>query len=85
MSFFCSQCGECCKNIRHIPELAGYSDENGCCKYLKNNRCSVYENRPEVCRVDLMYEKYYSNKYTLQEFYTLNESICEILQNNAKK
>ncbi|MDY5115836.1 MAG: hypothetical protein SPE49_07730 [Campylobacter sp.] len=35
MSFFCSQCGECCKNIRHIPELAGYSDENGCCKYLK--------------------------------------------------
>ena len=56
MSFFCSQCGECCKNIRHIPELAGYSDENGCCKYLKNNLCSVYENRPEVCRVDLMYE-----------------------------
>ena len=85
MSFFCSQCGEWCKNIRHIPELAGYADKNGCCKYLKNNLCTIYENRPEVCRVDLMYEKYYSNKYTLQEFYTLNESICEILQNNAKK
>ena len=85
MGFFCSQCGECCKNIRHIPALAGHADKNGCCKYLKNNLCTIYENRPEVCRVDLMYEKYYSNKYTLQEFYTLNESICEILQNNAKK
>ena len=25
--------------------------EDGSCKYLKDNLCSIYETRPEICRV----------------------------------
>lgn len=53
---------------------------NGVCIYLKNNLCSIYENRPEICNVDLMYEKYFSVMYTKQEFYELNEKACEKIQ-----
>lgn len=54
--FLCSQCGACCK-------LAGkmggkkYNlpiNEDGSCGHLKNNVCSIYDNRPDICRVDKM-------------------------------
>jgi len=33
----CSKCGNCCRIIL--------------CKYLKDNLCTIYETRPEICRV----------------------------------
>jgi Fe-S-cluster containining protein len=34
------------------------ADESGACKHLsKDNTCSIYENRPDICRVDLMLER----------------------------
>ena len=53
---------------------------DGSCKYLINNDCSIYENRPEFCNVKVMYEKYYQNDYSLQEFYQLNADVCNQLQ-----
>ena len=28
-----------------------WADEDGICKYLRDNLCSIYEQRPEICRV----------------------------------
>lgn len=28
-----------------------WANENGVCKYQKGNLCSIYETRPEICRV----------------------------------
>ena len=32
------------------------ADENGHCTKLVNNSCSIYESRPDICRIDKMSE-----------------------------
>jgi Fe-S-cluster containining protein len=32
------------------------SNPDGSCIYLKDNKCSVYENRPFICNVEKMYQ-----------------------------
>ena len=79
-AFPCSQCGECCRHIDRIPQLSAFDMGTGICIHLKNNLCEIYETRPEICRVDLMYEKYFSAQYTRDEFYTLNRIACKQIQ-----
>lgn len=80
----CTSCGECCRNIAHIPELKVFDRGNGECKHLAyDNTCKIYDERPNVCRVELMYEKYYANKITKVEFINLNISACNYLQEAA--
>ena len=83
MSFFCDQCGLCCRHIDKVPQLALFDLGNGVCKYLRDNLCSIYDDRPEICRVDYMYEKFFKNYMTLEDFYKLNEQGCEELKKNA--
>lgn len=83
MSFFCDKCGLCCRHIDKVPQLACFDLGNGVCKYLRNNLCSIYDNRPEICRVDDMYEKFFKNYMTLENFYKLNEQGCEELKKNV--
>jgi len=54
-SFECSGCGACCKILPKLvaPWLVG---ENGACKHLKDNKCSIYEDRPIECRIDESYD-----------------------------
>ena len=40
---YCLRCGWCCKSINPFD-----LDE---CPYLKDNLCSIYENRPNVCKI----------------------------------
>lgn len=80
MSFKCTKCGLCCRNIHNIPQLAAFDLGNGVCKYLKNNLCSIYEERPEICRVDYMYELYFKDKMSLEEYYRYNHLGCMKLQ-----
>lgn len=61
LSFPCTKCGVCCKNISHIEALRDFNLGNGTCKFLDvdSNTCKIYHNRPEICNIDSMYEKYY--------------------------
>ena len=78
--FKCDQCGKCCEKV-HTSEVYKYlADETGKCKYLKNNLCAIYEQRPLICRVDEMYETYYKELMTLEEFYVLNYKACDVLK-----
>lgn len=65
MSYPCTQCGCCCHRMDQVVENAKYLDdeyvfpykydETGRCEMLTDdNLCSVYDNRPIVCNVDLM-------------------------------
>lgn len=78
--FNCDACGACCRHIDHIPQLSAFDDGSGACVHLNGNLCDIYENRPVVCRVDVMYEKYYSTQYTRDEFYKINEVACQELK-----
>tara|TARA_R100000234_G_C4892892_1_gene132256 strand:- start:183 stop:476 length:294 start_codon:yes stop_codon:yes gene_type:complete len=78
MNFLCSQCGACCRNVvgSGLPH-----DENGVCMNLnrKTNSCSIYETRPEQCRVDKMFDKHFKFKISKKEFYKQNTRACHIL------
>ena len=54
--FICDKCGECCKHIDLIPELNKFNN-NGSCKFLENNLCTIYNIRPSSCRVSGHREK----------------------------
>lgn len=48
--FPCTSCGACCRSIRHILPL--FDSGDGSCVHLVDNRCSIYNDRPTICRVD---------------------------------
>ena len=47
------------------------------CKYLRGNLCSIYANRPLLCRVDECYDLYFSKFMELEEYYRLNKEECK--------
>lgn len=93
MVFNCSGCGQCCKNLFLTKEVSEqfsesvqklidefpYEIHNGVCEKLKNNKCSVYEDRPDICKVDEGY-KYFKEEMSMEEWHSINYSICKTLQ-----
>lgn len=81
MAINCENCkAYCCRVIgKIIPEL----DRGDCaCIHLtEDNKCEIYENRPFICNTDRIYEKYFSNKYTIEQWNELNHKACEELKN----
>lgn len=76
--FVCIQCGECCKHIDKVDGLK-HLQENGICRYLKNNKCSIYDIRPQLCRKDCVFEMC-KNIVSETEFTQLAINICDKLQ-----
>ena len=78
MSFPCISCGACCRRIHELsPEvlrLWGLDiDEKGACVFLDGNKCSIYETRPAICRIDSMLEVY---GYDRDEYYRWTAEVC---------
>lgn len=80
----CDKCGKCCRNLDKSEIYKDLHNGNGICRYLKDNLCTIYENRPLLCRVDEGYDKYFKNIYTREEYYKLNEESCLELKNSKK-
>jgi len=80
--FPCTGCGLCCQNITNIQELKAYDLGNGTCKYFDhfNHVCTIYNDRPTICRVDKMFDLVYSKKFTRKEFYIENAKACNKFQ-----
>lgn len=71
-------CGACCKNVGHLP----IPSTDGICDLLVDGLCSIYDERPEICRVDSMFEKY-GGGLTWEEWCTLNSGYCRVLLNSG--
>ncbi len=81
--FKCSKCGLCCKKISKLPMYAELLDaERGMCKFFDEatNLCTIYDNRPVLCNVDESYRLFFSDKYSLEEYYEINYNACKLLQ-----
>lgn len=80
--FPCSGCGLCCQNITTVQELKEFDLGNGICKFLNldTHNCNIYETRPEICRVDKMFELKYNKDFTKDEYYKLNADACNEIQ-----
>ena len=85
MSFICTQCGECCRNLKLSNLYKDLDSGDGTCKYLVENLCSIYEVRPLKCRIDKCYEQFFHDYVTLEEYYQMNYEMCMMLQSNKKK
>lgn len=78
--FPCTKCGQCCRHLDRSPIYADMHNGNGICKYLDGNLCSIYENRPIVCRIDDAFEVFFKDRMTREEYYELNKKSCELLR-----
>ena len=77
--FICEKCGCCCRNLEKSELYANLDRGDGTCKFLTGNLCSIYENRPLLCRIDDCYEVYFKTFMTREEYYDLNKTACKKL------
>lgn len=80
--FPCDQCGACCKNVHRAVETHDLDRGDGVCRHLdeQTNLCSIYNDRPEICRVDLQYELNYKQLYSWEQFIEINVASCDYLK-----
>ena len=81
--FTCDACGKCCRNLDKSQVYAELDNGNGVCKYLDGNLCSIYNDRPLLCRVDDSYDAFFSGVLSRNEYYKLNYECCSLLKNKS--
>ncbi|WP_412030916.1 YkgJ family cysteine cluster protein [Halomonas sp. ML-15] len=79
--FPCTQCGLCCQNVSLASETRPLDRGDGTCKHYNDASkiCTIYADRPDICRVDRQYDLHYSNEFSWDEFIDLNLKACDIL------
>lgn len=85
--FPCYKCGACCRQVGKVNIINHNLDRgDGVCRYLneKTNLCEIYDKRPDICRVDVMYNKYYKDKISWKEFCDFNLHTCDKLNNKIE-
>ena len=81
--FECNSCGACCKLL--VQDVAPELDRgDGVCTNLKDNRCSIYETRPDKCRQGHFYPKY-EKIMTRDEYDNLGMEMCIRLEELANE
>lgn len=83
--FHCDKCGACCRNLHKSPMYQSLHDGDGICRYLAGNECSIYEDRPLICRVDESYQVFFQESYSYEEYLQLTHQCCEILKNKKEE
>lgn len=73
MKIPCIKCGLCCRAKDVV------------CKQLKGNMCSIYDNRPNMCNAEKVYQMYFKNKMTEAEYIKFNLNCCIELAKKAGK
>lgn len=76
--FPCNRCGACCRNV-HLAEATHFLDRgDGCCKHYDDTSqlCSIYQERPSICRIDEQFEVNYKLSMTWEIFVELNLAAC---------
>ena len=77
MMFECDKCGLCCRHIDLIPQIKEFDTGNGRCIHLsENNLCRIYPDKPEICNAERMYELYFKDKMSEEEYVCLNKLGC---------
>jgi hypothetical protein len=74
-------CGECCRHLNNSDLYKELDRGDGVCRFLRGNKCSIYKDRPLLCRVDESYEKLFVGKVSKEEYYRLNYEACDKLKN----
>lgn len=83
--FKCSKCGCCCRSIKYYEPAEHLDRGDGVCKYYdeKTKLCTIYDFRPDICKVDKMY-RLFKDKMTWNEYIDFNYDSCEKLRELEK-
>ena len=76
-------CGECCRYINKVEGLKHLQNGDGVCIYLKDNKCTIYNNRPDLCNFNKLFEMN-KNKITFEEYDRLSVYYCNYFQSIKK-
>ena len=73
------KCFKCCTNMvqftpSELKAMGGY-EYNGVCSHLIDGKCSIYENRPFVCRIYGTSELLKCDDCTPERFLSENETV----------
>lgn len=82
--FKCECCGTCCRNLDKSKIYEDLDRGDGTCIYLIGNLCSIYNDRPLLCRVDDCYELYFRKFMNREEYYKLNKKECKNLKSKKE-
>lgn len=85
--FYCDKCGICCRNLKGIDLYKDLDRGDGVCVFLNEatKLCIIYEDRPLICRVDDMYEEYFSSHISKEEYFDMNYKACLELKRKFEK
>ena len=97
MKFQCDGCGLCCHKLKYIFEKKDIFwfkklieafpykyDDTGKCEMLdKNNKCKVYNNRPDLCNVEKMF-KLQTTLVNKKVWFNVNKRGCKLLKDENK-
>ncbi|MFC4299733.1 MAG: YkgJ family cysteine cluster protein [Castellaniella sp.] len=80
--FPCSQCGKCCEHVGNLAATADLDRGDGVCKFYEQTtrQCRIYDQRPDICRVDRQYALHYQPLMSWEAFVALNTRGCKTLQ-----
>ncbi|KAF0215562.1 MAG: hypothetical protein FD174_4090 [Geobacteraceae bacterium] len=83
--FPCTQCGECCRHVRGSELTSHLDDGTGVCRHFDQTglTCSIYHDRPDICRIDACYDGYFHCQMSRDDFYRRNADACNELQEEA--
>ena len=82
--FPCDKCGICCTKLDKSPIYQNLNRGDGVCLHFDEVTllCRIYETRPDICNVDLIYDQTFKDRMKRSEFYHLNLIACRTLQDN---
>ena len=85
--FRCDKCGFCCQSLAGVELYAGLDRGAGTCKFFDENSrlCTIYQDRPLLCRVDESYERYFADSMTREAYEQLNYEACSELKKRFSK
>lgn len=78
--FQCDKCGACCRNLNLSSLYVELDRGDGICKYLSGNLCTIYKERPILCRIDESYDAFFANLISKEKYYRLNYEACDKLK-----
>jgi len=75
----------CCQRVHLADETRFLDRGDGTCRHFlpDTKACAIYEERPDICRVDRMYAMSYASQYTWDDFVTLNLQACASFEPRA--
>lgn len=80
--FKCRQCGECCRHLDIISQMKEFDSGNGTCKFLDNNKCAIYNKRPDICQGEYVYHKFYEGM-DVDEYYNMLYRLCDLIRGGS--